>query len=87
MNQKQSQTSTEIYKNKVEILELKRNISGIKNLVDGLNSRIEVKEESIVKLEYKSVELYKLKKKEIKEKKLTNHGGQGDNAKCLMFRQ
>lgn len=48
---------------------------------------MEVKEESIVKLEYKSVELYKLKKKEKKEKKLTNRGGQGDNAKCLMFRQ
>lgn len=41
-----------INKNKVEMLELKRNISGIKNLLDGLNSRMDVKEESIVKLEY-----------------------------------
>lgn len=50
------------------MLELKRNISGIKNLPDGLNSRMDVKEESIVKLEYKSVELSKLKTRKKKKK-------------------
>lgn len=50
------------------MLELKRNISGIKKLPDGLNSRIDMKEESIVKLECKSVELSKLKKRKKKKK-------------------
>ena len=58
-----------IKNNQIKTLELKSTMTEMINLLDGLSSRLEMAEESINKLENRSVELSNLNKERKKWKK------------------
>ena len=61
-----------IRKNQIEILEIKRSLKGMKNIFDGLISRLNMAEERIFEFEDISIETSKLKSKGEKPAKKQN---------------
>lgn len=53
----------------MEIVKLKNTITGIKNLLDGLNSRVEITEDGSSKFEDKSIDSLQSEQRENRTKK------------------